>query len=101
MSTLWQIEERATALLMFTFYRNIIDNGYTPAHALRCAQRWLRDATGQELATVAYQILECAKGKSEPLGFRLWADRQSQPPRCNVKPYHHPFYWSAFYHLGI
>lgn len=93
-TTLWQVEERATAFLFRTFYRLLVA-GDAPDRALRRAQLWLRDATGAELAGVADEMLDVA-GAAPPPGLRAWADRYREGPRTTLRPYEDPFFWSAF-----
>ena len=99
-STLWQVEDRATTLLLYKFYKYLIEKKELPVTALKKAQTWLRDATGEELANLSFQMLDNVSPESEPLGFRLWAERQLLPTNREDKPYNNPIYWSAFYHLG-
>jgi tetratricopeptide (TPR) repeat protein len=46
--SLWAVPDEPTALLVGQFYRNLQQEGLTPAQALRQAQRWLRDSTRAE-----------------------------------------------------
>lgn len=98
--SLWQVEERATALILYLFYRNLIDRSLPAAHALRLAQLWLRDACGEQLADLAEEMVERAGEVDLPAGFRSWIKRQRTPARRNVRPYCHPYFWSAFCHMG-
>jgi hypothetical protein len=95
-TTTWQVEERATLFLVHAFYKHLTaDGGQPPARALRKAQRWLRSATGAELADLAYRILATAGPASAP-GLRAWADRYRDGQRGQRRPYADPFFWSAF-----
>jgi CHAT domain-containing protein len=100
-SSLWQIEERATTLVMWKFYSHLLKVGGSPSNALRRAQLWLRDATGELLATEARRLLAVDGLRAEPPGLSVWADRQASPTRRMLKPYNDPFYWGAFYHTGL
>ena len=40
--SLWSVDDEATAYLMAEFYRSMIQDGESPAAALRSAQRWMR-----------------------------------------------------------
>jgi hypothetical protein len=46
--SLWPVPDRETALLMVAFHDNLA-TGMRPNHALRVAQRWMRDSTGATL----------------------------------------------------
>ncbi|MBV9960529.1 MAG: CHAT domain-containing protein, partial [Acidobacteria bacterium] len=41
-ASLWKVDDEATAELMKEFYRNLLDQGMTPAQALRAAQNSIR-----------------------------------------------------------
>ncbi|MCY3000202.1 MAG: CHAT domain-containing protein, partial [Planctomycetota bacterium] len=43
LTSLWKVDDAATAELMASFYRRIIDEGATPAEALRQAKKALRE----------------------------------------------------------
>ena len=49
LSTLWQVDDLATTLLMAKFYDLHLDQKLSPATALRQAQAWLRTASKAEL----------------------------------------------------
>jgi CHAT domain-containing protein len=100
-SSLWQVEERATTLFMSRFYHYLVEPGGSPPNALRRAQTWLRDATGEQLAAEAQQLLALVDPVDEPPGLRVWSERQASPPRRTLTPYAEPFYWGAFYHAGL
>jgi len=51
LASLWQVDDRATALLMAKFYESHLKDGLSPPTALRIAQGWLRNATTRQLIT--------------------------------------------------
>jgi CHAT domain-containing protein len=53
LGTLWQVDDRATAMLMARFYDHHLSEGLAPAAALRKAQLWIRFATRDELSHYA------------------------------------------------
>lgn len=98
--SLWQIEERATALFFYIFYMKIIKEHHHPARALRLAQLWLRNATGERLADVAEEMMELVGDDNLPPGFRSWIKRQRSPERRDICLYENSYYWGAFCHIG-
>ena len=98
--TLRKVEERATALVLYLFHKNLTEERIHPARALRRAQLWLRDASGEQLADGAEEMRGGAGDVDVPTGFRIWIKRQRTPARRNARPYNHPYYWSAFCHMG-
>ena len=90
-STLWQVDDFATALIMSKFYEGIFQSNMAPAAALREAQLWIRDA--QEEVIDAY-------ASSRP---RLRALRgRSKVPGASKKPapYSDPSFWAASVFTG-
>ena len=63
-STLWQVDDLATALLMARFYEQHLDKGLAPPTALKQAQAWLRTSTKAEL--IAYAKTTAAAAKLDP-----------------------------------
>jgi CHAT domain-containing protein len=77
-SSLWQVPDRATALLMARFYRNLWKEKMPRLAALREAQRWLREEAKRnpELLLRGFVLLddeENAKIKSGHIPPRIWA----------------------------
>jgi CHAT domain-containing protein len=95
--TLWSVEEISTALLLAKFYYFHLQEEVSLPTALHRAQRWLRQVTGAELADIFQrQYEESRKHDVDALRwihyYRIQNDR---------KPYHHPYYWAAFYISGV
>lgn len=93
-STLWQVEERATAFLTHEFHRQLA-RGLPADQALRRAQLWLRTASGATLAGRADEMLAHAGAQPAP-GLRAWAARRRDGERAQEMPYSDPFVWAAF-----
>jgi CHAT domain-containing protein len=102
----WSVEDRATALLMTRFYRNVL--GRRPglskpmpkAEALHEAKDWLRNLTAEE---VGGELAALDRGPERPLAKASGAGpRESRPPSrpAGVRPYAHPSYWAAFVLVG-
>ena len=83
-SSLWAVDDAATALLMERFYANV-STGQDPARAMRGAQLWLRDASRADL-TAAFQ--------------RLGRDHASLVVGIGDRPFANPFYWAAWTCMG-
>ncbi len=83
-SSLWAVDDAATALLMQRFYVNVVA-GQNPAQALRCAQLWLRDASRAD-ATAAFE--------------RLGGDPAALVRHLGDRPFDNPFYWAAWTCMG-
>jgi CHAT domain-containing protein len=63
-STLWQVDDMATALLISKFYDLHLRLGRRPAAALKLAQAWLRGATGADL--IAFAMGAMGRARLEP-----------------------------------
>lgn len=115
--TLWPVSDAATALLMAKFYELHMDKGASPPAALRDAQHWLREATGQDLN--AFAKVASAQGRlharhlseieNELSGEgRARAYGSAGDPRTTgasagapARPYAHPYFWGGFIHTGL
>lgn len=84
LSTLWQIADDSTAVLMADFYDGLIKQGLDKARALRRAQ------------------LELIRGKTEPSpqASRAMTVIEDATGEAATVPTAHPYYWSAFILMG-
>jgi CHAT domain-containing protein/tetratricopeptide (TPR) repeat protein len=121
LSTLWQVDDLATALLVAKFYDLHLDQKLTPAAALRQAQVWLRGASKADLIAFGQDAASRAKldpSKLTDLEASLKSRRRSVRSRgafwnmlqglpANVRrqfqshPFAHPYYWGGFVYSGV
>ena len=120
-SSLWPVDDRATALLMGKFYDLHMDEGQDPATALRGAQNWLREATPDGIIAYITQAKDdgridetaaskfndsVSKGRSDnPLFAQSWdithrVGSDATPSPSKDHPFQHPYYWAGFYYSG-
>jgi CHAT domain-containing protein len=91
--SLWEVDDRATALLMARFYqswlgkRHGLDHRLSKADALREAKEWLRGLTAEEVESELTQI---ARGKP----------RAKAAAPIAGHPFDHPHYWAGFILMG-
>ena len=108
-STLWKVDQLATAFLMIKFYENLEKNSQVRtgqvAIALQDAQRWLRDLTVSEfeqcLNLFQPQIKKILNtiphsGKRKIFEISLQKVRERKP-----RPFENPFYWAGFIAIGL
>ncbi|MBD2447411.1 tetratricopeptide repeat protein [Nostoc sp. FACHB-152] len=100
-STLWNVESSASALLIIEFYRRLQANK-SPATALTEATTWLQEVTAREL-TKWYEDLIKSLHPNELrirtyLATHLYRLSKIVPDK---QPYNHPYYWAAFTLTGI
>lgn len=88
LSTLWQVADLSTALLVAEFYRLHIEERLPIEHALRGAQIWLRGLSSKEAM---------AELAGRPPTARTDDALASESP-C---PFAHPHYWAPFVLTGI
>lgn len=79
LATLWEVEDQATSLFMFTFYSLLSENNIEPAQALALTKSIFR-AGGYDHIDKQINLSQLKKSLS----------------RSKIKKYKHPFYWSAF-----
>lgn len=87
--TLWQVEPRPALLLMRRLYQRWNDGDH-PSIALQHAQRWLRDATNEEIRNL--DPAAAPPSRITGAGDRAWRAQ---------RPYDHPDAWAAFTYTGI
>ncbi len=92
-SSLWAVDDAATALLMEHFYGRVV-KGESPAGALRAAQRWLRDAQRKELTGILNHL--ALTGVSGEIA----AQAALPPGEPSDRPYKNPFYWAPWTFTG-
>ena len=129
-SSLWPVDDLATALLVAKFYDLHMQEQLSPPKSLKAAQTWVRDATRSELLTYARDA--AARAKLHPaqlaafesnltetrrtmrlrVGAALRADggvavalpaiqEAANQPFMESRPFKHPYYWGGFIYTGL
>ncbi|MGL6281283.1 MAG: CHAT domain-containing protein, partial [Microcoleaceae cyanobacterium] len=96
-SSLWRVDDRASALLMIEFYRLLQVEKINAIEALNQAKYWLRDLTNGKLADWYDQILVPLLPDET---IQLYLQRESKRLKkfdiMEPPPYQHPYYWAGF-----
>ncbi len=107
-STLWPIESGASTLLMIYFYQRWREAGDSLPVALANAQKWLRQATRENLAAWYQGEIDKISANSPELSedeFMLIdsfeTDQLTLATMELDQPYQHPYYWAAFTITGL
>jgi len=96
-SSLWEVPDLSTALLMERFYRNHLEGGMDFVASLREAQVWIRQLSIGEVAYYADSIYRQSRQEEKPDLFRLMRYYHYQAQHNpTFHPFEHPFYWAAF-----
>ena len=116
LSTLWQVDDLATALLVAKFYDLHLDQKLDPATALRQAQTWLRGATKAELIAfgkagarranldgsklVNLETSLKSRGSVDTRSGVFWNMLHDTAANLQLQfqshPFAHPYYWGGF-----
>jgi len=103
-STLWQVGEIETALMMIKFHQ-LYKDGIPPKLACQESQIWLRTRSyadliqwyNEEAAKVKKYSLGCAESLG---GAASKVKKEAQIKGMDYCPYSHPFYWAGFIIAG-
>jgi tetratricopeptide (TPR) repeat protein len=95
-SSLWAVDDLSTALLMEAFYSQM-QAGLGVAKALNQAQRWVRNATLEQVEAQLQPHLERMNRTRRNVVLKSLNDIKEQQVKY---PFAHPFHWAAFTALG-
>ncbi|MGC9506103.1 CHAT domain-containing protein, partial [Baaleninema sp.] len=97
-STLWAVADISTAIFMIQFYQTLQQSDLSVVLALRQTQKWLREATVQDLLewvdSCAVISPERRKQMKRKLTFGAWKRK------LDAKRFESPYYWAAFCAIG-
>lgn len=100
LSTLWQVESSATALVIIEFYRRLLTH-QSPVQALTETTTWLKEITIAELITWYENLLTTINADEVKLRnyIKMQIDKNRQLS-SHTKPYNSPYFWYGFVLLG-
>lgn len=102
LSTLWEVDDISTSVLICEFYRRHVGEEKPPAQALREAQRWMSRAPRGDVAAWIDQAVVTLKKRDEERDYRgviSELDTVSRDVKSGVYgavPFEDPWYWAAF-----
>jgi CHAT domain-containing protein len=107
-SSLWKVDELATAFLMIKFYENLIKDAKGEAGnvaiALKNAQIWLRDLTHQDFEKCRdkfkVQIDEIIDKLPKKFMSEIAQNSLNQASDRQPRPFASPYYWAGFIATG-
>ncbi|MEM7133663.1 MAG: CHAT domain-containing protein [Chloroflexota bacterium] len=99
-STLWGVDEYATALLMNRFYENLCDD-LSIGESLVEAQMWLCNLSAASAVQLTENFCRVYQKKDKKIysiceKMRQYLSKQA----TTAKPFAHPYYWAAFVITG-
>ncbi|MDT9178229.1 MAG: CHAT domain-containing protein [Limnospira sp. PMC 1291.21] len=94
--SLWSVHDLSTAILMIRFYEILHQQpNSSVAPALQQTQKWLREATVQNLLDWIDSCPAIAPKWQEQMKFTLQWGKKSES-----QPFSSPYYWAAFVAIG-
>ena len=100
--SLWKVNDNSTALLMIKAYDELLKNNKSKPEALIAAQKWVREATRDEIIDFAEQ-----RGRDISSGNVLMPQVESflrelkNKYKKSDQPFSHPYYWAAMQSVGV
>jgi CHAT domain-containing protein/tetratricopeptide (TPR) repeat protein len=100
LSTLWNVSDASTMLLMYRFYTEHLDSLAPASVALARAQAWLRDSTNAEFAWIFERIL--TQAPCDSAAYQAAEQGILKHPLSDrvTQPFADPYYWAPFILMG-
>jgi CHAT domain-containing protein len=106
----WQVDDRATALLMIRFSENLLgkrkglETALPRAEALAEARKWLRTLSRKEAERLTAELSAgLPGGTGTPRGKVVPINRAAKKTRrlpAGQRPFEHLYFWAAFVLVG-
>lgn len=96
LSTLWNVESPASALVIIEFYSRLLFHE-SPVNALAEATTWLKEITVAELITWYEHLL--VNINADEIKLKNYINIELDKNRklsSRIQPYNHPYYWAGF-----
>lgn len=98
LSTLWPVQSAASAVFAIVFYQQL-QAGHSELDALSVTQKWLRDATREDLA--AWYQAEIDKSTRASVRRFFQSSQEAIATMELDRPYQNPYYWAGFTLTGL
>ncbi len=97
-SSLWEVADFPTSLLMVKFYEEIYKNNLSPDRALAKAQKWLsKELTLQDLISLLESELNKYPDGTTKNFLQTWYRKLNEKCDFSEKPFANPYYWAPFF----